>query len=94
MSNVQPVLCIPRIDNTTTKKYIFDKIRLLDWGIISKIIEIPLKNESDKKRIIINLKWNNKENTNIYKEKLLNNETIQIVHNAKEPFYWRISKFK
>ena len=94
MSNVQPVLCIPRIDNTTTKKYIFDKIRLLDWGIISKIIEIPLKNESDKKRIIINLKWNNKENTNIYKEKILNNETIQVVHNPKEPFYWRISKFK
>ena len=94
MSNVQPVLCIPRIDNTTTKKYIFDKIRLLDWGIISKIIEIPLKNESDKKRIIINLKWNNKENTNIYKEKLLNNETIKLVHNSNVPFYWRISKFK
>ena len=94
MSNVQPVLCIPRIDNTTTKKYIFDKVRLLDWGIISKIIEIPLKNESDKKRIIINLKWNNKENTNIYKQKLLNDETIKLVHNSNSPFYWRISKFK
>ena len=94
MSNVHPVLCIPRIDNTITKKYIYEKIRLLDWGIVSKIIEIPLKTESDKKRIIINLKWNNKENTNIYKEKILNNETIQVVHNPKEPFYWRISKFK
>jgi len=94
MSDVHPILCIPRMDNSITKKYIFDKIKLLKWGLISKIIEIPLKNEVDKKRIIINLKWNNNENTNIYKNKLLNNETIQLVHNSNEPFYWRISKFK
>ena len=46
MSNVQPVLCIPRIDNTTTKKYIFDKIKLqttLGQDLYSPEIEYELQ---------------------------------------------------
>ena len=53
-----PVLCIPRMDKNIPKEYIIEKIHKLNFGYIEKIIEIPLKNGTDNKRVIIKIKWN------------------------------------
>jgi len=79
-------ICIPRVENNISIEYIFRKLSQLNIGKISKIIEIPLKNDSNYKRIIVKIKNVNKENK-IF-NKLDKGEHVNIVHNM--PWYWKI----
>ena len=82
-------VCIPRIETTISKEYIFNIFSKLKIGYIERIIEIPLRNDAKHKRIIIKLRWNemNKTSMNI-KTRLEKNETIKVVHDM--PWYWKI----
>ena len=43
MSSNEVTLCIPRITSTTTKKFIFEKFKKLNWGKVDVIKEYNLK---------------------------------------------------
>lgn len=79
-------LCIPRIDITTTKSYIFEKFCLLNIGFIEKIIEIPICGDQLYKRIIIKLKWNSSENAKYFMDRFEKGLNIKIVHS--DPWFW------
>ena len=61
MKNKQLCLCIPRISINTTKQFIRTRIENLELGNIDRIIEIPLKNDSSYKRVLIKLHYTNEE---------------------------------
>jgi hypothetical protein len=82
-------LCIPRIENSITKNYIFNTFAKLKIGKIEAINEIPLRNDTKHKRIIIKILWNESAPNSInILSRLKNNETIKIVHNM--PWYWKV----
>jgi hypothetical protein len=87
MNTIQS-LCIPRIEARITKEYITKVFTSLKIGRIDQINEIPLRNDTKHKRIIIKIKWNQSENTDIILSRLNKNETIKIVHDW--PWYWRV----
>ena len=91
MSSKEVTLCIPRITSTTTKKFIFEKFKKLNWGKVDVIKEYNLK-EAGYKMIIIKILWGNDENALMYKNKLLEGTTIKVVYN--NPWYWRVIKYK
>jgi hypothetical protein len=81
-------LCIPRIENCITKEYIKNTFSKLNIGKINNIIEIPLRNDTAYKRIIIKLQWNdNTENSIFIRKHLEETGCIKIVHNM--PWYWK-----
>jgi len=82
-------LCIPRIENSITKTYIYNTFVKLKIGKIETINEIPLRNDTKHKRIIIKILWNETTPNSINMlSRLKNNETIKIVHNM--PWYWKV----
>ncbi len=81
-------LCIPRMENTINKKDIFNVFKKLNIGYIEKIIELPLKNENEYKRIIIKIKWNNSDQSEKIQTRLQNNEPVYIVYEM--PWFWKI----
>lgn len=81
-------ICIPRMENNIDKKQIFNIFKKLNIGYIEKIIEIPLKNDNEYKRVIIKIKWNNNEETQQIKTRLQNGEPVNIVYEL--PWFWKI----
>lgn len=81
-------LCIPRIDSSIKKEYIFKKICDMKIGYIQKFVEIPLKNNPQYKRILFKVLWNNDSKTTSIKERLNEDKPIYIVYN--KPWFWRI----
>jgi hypothetical protein len=82
-------LCIPRIENTIQREFIFKKLCLLNIGYIQKLTEIPLKNNPNYKRILIKIKWNTSQKTLDLKQKLIAGQTIKFVYQM--PWFWKIS---
>jgi hypothetical protein len=76
------------MENKIHKKEIFTIFKKLNIGYIEKIIEIPLKNENDYKRIIIRIKWNKDEQTEKIQSRLQNGEAIYIVYEL--PWFWKV----
>ena len=81
-------LCIPRINATITKDYIYDKLCNLQAGKIDKITEIPLKNDPTHKRILFKIQWKNNEMAKTMQEHLQKNNTINVVYDI--PWYWKV----
>lgn len=81
-------LCIPRIENTIQREFIFKKLCLLNIGYIQKLTEIPLKSNPDYKRILIKIKWNTSQKTLDFKNKLMSGQTIKLVY--ENPWFWKI----
>lgn len=81
-------LCIPRMENKIIKKEIFNVFKKLNIGYIEKIIELPLKNETEYKRIIIKIKWNNTQQSEKIQSRLHNGEPVYIVYEM--PWFWKI----
>jgi len=72
-----------------TRETIFKTFCKIKWGYIEKITEIPLKNNTDYKRVIIRLKWNMNipKNRNIH-ERLSQQQYVCLVYDM--PWYWKI----
>ena len=82
-------ICIPRVDISISKDFIYNILSELRIGKIHKIIEIPLRNEFSYKRIIINIQWNNNESiTQNIKKHLYETGSFKIVYDM--PWYWKI----
>jgi hypothetical protein len=77
------------METSISKEYIYKIISSLHLGKIDRITEIPLRNNTDYKRIIIKLQWNNTEETSINLKKQLETfGSLKIVHNM--PWYWKV----
>ena len=82
-------ICIPRINSSVSKDYIYKTLCELKIGNIEKIIEIPLRNDPTHKRIIINLTWNKLNiKANNIKKTLETMGSIKVVYDM--PWYWKI----
>jgi hypothetical protein len=82
-------ICIPRVDISISKDFIYNILSELRIGKIHKIIEIPLRNDFSNKRIIIKIQWNNNEPiTQNIKKHLYENGSFKIVYDM--PWYWKI----
>jgi len=83
-------LCIPQIQSSISKEYIFSVFCKLNIGYIEKINEIPNKTKPEFKRIIIKIK---KTDTNERALSIWNRfhegKNIKLVYNT--PWYWKIS---
>ena len=81
-------ICIPRVEASITKDYIYKTLCNLQIGSIEKITEIPLRNDPTHKRIIIKLHWN-KNQTSINMQNILTTiGSIKLVYDM--PWYWKI----
>jgi hypothetical protein len=82
-------ICIPRVDTSITKDFVYHIFSGLRIGKIHKIIEIPLRNEVSHKRVIIKIQWNNNEPiTQTIKKHLYETGSFKIVYDM--PWYWKI----
>ena len=83
-------LCIPRVEKSISIDYILKKLYPSKLGQIINIIEIPLKNDANFKRILFKLKWNTENsNANTIRDKLKNGEKINLVYEM--PWFWKIT---
>jgi hypothetical protein len=85
---MQQSLCIPRIETSITKDYIYKTICNLQVGNIINIVEIPLKNDPTHKRIIIRIIWNKTTRAFNIQKTLNDTGSIKLVYNM--PWYWKI----
>ena len=102
-----PVLCIPRVYPNISEariRRIFDE---LDMGVLERIDIVPKGNVvsskhnanpgSDKgdkfNRVFVHFRrWNDSENANIARERLLNGKEIKLIYD--EPWFWKISAYR
>ena len=57
-------ICIPRVEKMLKRDVIYKHIQKLDVGNIKSIVEKPLRNEDNYKRIIIKMQINQYNNCN------------------------------
>lgn len=90
-----PVLCIPRVYpniNEGRIRRIFDD---LNMGELERIDIVSKTSEKGEKfnRVFVHFKrWNNSENSNIARERLLNGKEIKIIYD--DPWFWKISAYR
>jgi hypothetical protein len=98
-----PVLCIPRVYPNITEsriRRIFDDLNMGELeriDIVSKTSVKPGANPLEKgekfNRVFVHFKrWNNSENSNLARERLLNGKEIKIIYD--EPWFWKISAYR
>jgi hypothetical protein len=86
--NIQSI-CIPRVEQSLSRDYIYSIFEKLDVGSIDTMTEIPLRNDPTHKRILIRIRWNNKnEASSKLQEQLKTTGSIKLVHDM--PWYWKI----
>ena len=88
LMNTKHLLCIPRMENIITKDYILRTFNKLKIGSIEQISEIPLRNDTRYKRIIIKVNWSDSDNANFIQNRLDNNETVKVVYEF--PWFWKV----
>lgn len=82
-------MCIPRVRNIIHKDFVLTKLKKINAGKIKTIIEKPLKNEKDYKRLLIKMRLDPRHKNGAYiQERFSRGENIKIVYNNEE--YWRI----
>jgi hypothetical protein len=83
-------LCIPKVSNEITRNQIFKIFCKLNIGFISKIIENPLRNDANYKRVVICVVWDNSQPVATEIQEILKspNQYINLVYNM--PWYWKI----
>ena len=90
-----PVLCIPRVYTNISESRIRKIFDDLNMGELDRI-DIVLKSseKGDKfNRVFVHFKrWNNSENSNAARERLLNGKEIKVIYD--EPWFWKISAYR
>jgi len=86
-------ICIPRMSANISRDHIFKVFCKIKWGYIEKITEIPLKNNSEYKRVLIRLKWNlHIPEIRQLHERIINQQPVFLVYDM--PWYWKIVECK
>jgi len=95
VSNVTPAvynknngvsICIPRMESTIRKSYIFKIFCNLKVGFIESITEIPFRGNPIYKRVIIRIKCNESECAKYIVDRFKEGKNVKIVHSM--PWYW------
>lgn len=82
-------MCIPRVDNVTHKDFVYQTLCKIKAGKIKKIVEKPLKNEKNYKRLLIKIAINeNNQNGAYILDRFSKGENIKVVYDNQE--YWRL----
>ena len=82
-------MCIPRVDNVTRKDFVYQTLCKIQAGKIKKIVEKPLKNEKNYKRLLIKMAINeNNQNGAYILHRFSRGENIKVVYDNQE--YWRL----
>lgn len=82
-------MCIPRVENVTNKDFVYKILCKINAGKIKKIIEKPLKNEKNYKRLLIKMTINqNNQNGAYILDRFSKGENIKVVYENQE--YWRV----
>jgi len=92
-----PVLCIPRVYSNISESRIRKIFDDLNMGSIDRIDLVPARNSSEKgdkfNRVFIHFRrWNNSDNANLARERLLNGKEIKIIYD--DPWFWKISAYR
>lgn len=89
MSYKHVVLCIPRMESNTKQDFIKKILERIMKGSVTRIIEIPHKNNAEFKRVFIYMNISkNTKNTMILEERFSQKKDVKIIYNA--PWYWKI----
>lgn len=81
-------ICIPRIDSTIDREYIYTTFQHLKIGYIERLDEIPHRNDPNHKRILIKIRLNNSDLAYDIKKYLDEIGSVKIVHNM--PWFWKV----
>ncbi len=90
-----PILCIPRVYSNISEgriRKIFDD---LDMGTLERIDIVSKSSEKGEKfnRVFVHFRcWNNSDNANTARERLLNGKEIKIIYD--DPWFWKISAYR
>ena len=90
-NHTKPIdLCIPKVSNRISRNQIFKIFCKLNIGYISKIIENPLRKDSNYKRVVIYVQWDNTQSVAKEMQEILKdpNQHVNLVYNM--PWYWQI----
>jgi hypothetical protein len=93
-SNV-PILCIPRVYPNIHEKRIRGIFNDLNMGELERIDIVSKTSEKGERfnRVFVHFKrWNDSENANTTRERLLNGKEIKIVYD--DPWFWKISAYR
>jgi hypothetical protein len=91
MPIIKPIeICIPRMSSTISRKQIFDTFVKLNIGYIDRITENPLRTNTNFKRVIIRVKWDNTQPlaTEIQEQLQDTNNHMNVVYDM--PWFWQI----
>lgn len=95
MSTDVPVLCIPRVrtDISTSRiRKIISDLKIGELERIDVVSKTTLKGEQWNRVFIHYRSWNDSENANIVRERILNGKDIKIIYD--EPWFWKISAYR
>lgn len=82
-------MCIPRVENVTNKDFVYQTLCKINAGKIKKIVEKPLKNEKNYKRLLIKMSINQHNQNGAYiLDRFSKGENIKVVYDNQE--YWRV----
>lgn len=79
------------MESHVTKEYIVKKINQLKMGDVLQVTDVPLKCDSDYKRVFIKMKWKPlTSQAEFAYNRLLSGENVKFVYNY--PWYWKLVK--
>ena len=82
-------ICIPRVEKMLKRDVIYKHIQKLDVGNIKSIVEKPLRNEDNYKRIIIKMQINQYNKLGAYMlDRFSKGENVKLVYNPST--YWKL----
>jgi hypothetical protein len=90
-----PVLCIPRVYPNISESRIRRIFDDLNMGVLERIDIVSKASEKGEKfnRVFIHFRrWNDTENANNARERLLNGKEIKIIYD--DPWFWKISAYR
>jgi hypothetical protein len=90
-----PVLCIPRVYPNITEariRRIFDDLNMGELDRIDVVNKTSEKGDKFNRVFVHFKKWNNSENSNTARERLLNGKEIKIIYD--DPWFWKISAYR
>ncbi len=90
-----PVLCIPRVYpniNEGRIRRIFDDLNMGELERIDIVSKASEKGEKFNRVFVHFRRWNNSDNANTARERLLNGKDIKIIYD--EPWFWKISAYR
>ena len=85
-------ICIPKLDESVTKNFIYTVFEKYNIGNIKKIHLVQLKNKNNKLGFIYFHNLNNNKNGELVKKCLENEEDFKVMYSF--PWYWKCYKAK